>query len=160
MNYERDMYIDDSALDVEWLEQASLATKWGMYFNECKETFVRAEENVKLIKAELNTLVNENPDEYLGAGVKPTVSNIESFIQTHQKYIDAKEHWINAMREMNDAEVVKNEISFTRKASLENLVALHGQQYFAGPRTPRNLSKEREHRKAVQGRVRTYKKDL
>jgi hypothetical protein len=159
MNYERDMFIDDSALDVEWLEQSTLATKWGMYYNDCKEEFTRSEENVKVVQAELNALVNEDPETHLGEGIKPTVANVDAFIRTHDNYKEAKERWIKAMRAMNDAEVIKNEISFTRKAALENLVQLHGQQYFAGPRVPRNLHDEREKRKSVQSRVRTYKKD-
>jgi hypothetical protein len=31
-----------------------------------------------------------------------------------------------------------------RKDALENMVRLHGQQYFAGPRIPRNLTEERQ----------------
>ncbi len=159
MNYERDMYIDDSALDVEWLEQAQLATKWGLYYNVCKEAYTRAEENVKLVKSELNALANEDPEKYLGEGVKATGANVEAFIIQNAKYIEAKERSMKAMREMYDAEIIKSEISFTRKAALENLVVLHGQQYFAGPRVPRNLHDEREKRKGIQGRVRTYRKD-
>jgi len=159
MNYERDMHIDDSALDVEWLEQAQLATKWGMYYNECKEEFTRAEENVKVVRAELVALANEDPEKYLGEGIKATGANVEAFYRNHKDHKEAKERWIKAMRVMGDAEVIKNEISFTRKAALENLVVLHGQQYFAGPRVPRNLHDEREKRKGIQGRVRTYRKD-
>ena len=33
-----------------------------------------------------------------------------------------------------------------RKTSLENLVRLHGQQYFAGPKMPRDLRKEVDRR--------------
>jgi hypothetical protein len=53
------------------------------------------------------------------------------------------------------AEVAKNEFSFTRKAALENLVQLHGQNYFAGPKVPRNLSKERDEKEERQKRVMT-----
>jgi hypothetical protein len=36
---------------------------------------------------------------------------------------------------------------------LENLVQLHGQNYFAGPKVPRNLSKERDEKEERQKRV-------
>ena len=46
--------------------------------------------------------------------------------------------------ELEYAELAFQEIAWTRKKSLENLVILHGQQYFAGPKMPRNISEERE----------------
>ena len=68
---------------------------------------------------------------------------------------------LDALKECNDAEIVKNEISFTRKAALENLVQLHGQSYFAGPSVARNLQKERERkiekRKQANTRIRINK---
>ena len=144
MNYERDMYIDESALDVEWLEQASLALRWGEYYNDCVEEFTRAEENVKIVRSELILEINKDPEKFLGAGVKLTDAKVEAAYRTHPDHIKAKESWIKAMKKKNDAEVVKNEISFTRKAALENLVNLYIGQYFAGPKVPRNLIQERE----------------
>jgi paraquat-inducible protein B len=144
MDYERDMMIDESSLDVEWLEQAPLATRWGMYYNECKDEFARAEENVKVVRSELVLEINKDPEKFLGKDVKLTDTKVEAAYRTHQKHLDAKERWLQAMKKMNDAEIVKNEISFTRKAALENLVDLHGQQYFAGPKMPRNLREERD----------------
>jgi hypothetical protein len=141
-----DIRIDETALDVEWLEQAELAVKYGKYWSKCKEEFIRAEENIKVIRAELVALANADPDRYLGDGVKPTAVNIESFYRNHKKHKEAKERWIKAMTELNDAEIIKNEIAFTRKAALEAMVQLHGQQYFAGPKMPRNLTKERSTR--------------
>jgi len=43
MNYEDDVWIDDSALDVEWLQQAELAMKYVKYYAECRRTLTRAE---------------------------------------------------------------------------------------------------------------------
>ena len=36
MDYETDMQIDETALDVEWLDQAELAMKYGRIYAECK----------------------------------------------------------------------------------------------------------------------------
>jgi hypothetical protein len=59
-----------------------------------------------------------------------------------------------AMKEFNLVDIAKNEISFTRKAALENLVQLHGQQYFAGPKMPRDLKEEiRKHKEAQERSV-------
>jgi hypothetical protein len=146
MDYRKDVRIDENSLDIEWLEQSELAIRYGEYWSQCKEEFTRAEEYVKVITAELSAMANENPDKYLGKGIKATGANVEAFYRKHPKHKEAKERWIKAMREMNDAEIVKNEISFTRKSALENLVKLHGQNYFAGPKVPRNLHDEKEKR--------------
>lgn len=147
MDYLKDIRIDETALDVEWLEQAELAIKWGKYYSQCKEEFTRAEENVKVIYSELLLAINKNPEKYLGKGIKPTDAKVDAAIRIHPKHKAAKEEWIDAMKKLNDAEIIKSEISFTRKAALENLVQLHGQNYFAGPSVPRNLKSERESRK-------------
>ena len=39
---------------------------------------------------------------------------------------------------------MKDAIHFTRTRMLENLVRLFSEEYFAGPRMPRNLKKERK----------------
>ena len=152
MNYERDMYIDHTALDVEWLEQAQLAAKWGNYYNECLDEFTRAEENVKTVRSELTIEINKNPEKFLGDDVKPTDTKVDAAIRIHKSFLAAKERWMKAMKKMKDAEVVKNEIGFTRKSALENLVTLHGQMYFAGPKMPRDLSNEwkKKHAESVE----------
>lgn len=146
MNYEKDIRIDEQALDIEWLDQAELAIRYGKYWNACKEELTRAEENVKLVTAELILKINRNPEKYLGKDIKPTDAKIDAAVKSHPELIEAKEKWITALSAANNAEIIKNEISFTRKAALENLVNLYGQNYFAGPTMKRNLREEREKR--------------
>jgi hypothetical protein len=54
-----------------------------------------------------------------------------------------------------EAEVLQGAVNAVdhRKDALENLVRLHGLQYFAGPKVPRNLSEEREYREEQQKKV-------
>jgi len=144
MNYEKDIHIDEAALDIEWLEQASLAIKYGKIWADCQKKLTEAEELIKVTKAELIQKANEDPDKCLGIGIKPTGPNIEAYYRTHEKHTKAKKDWVAAQYELNMASVAKNEISFTRKAALEGLVTLHGQQYFAGPSVPRDIEQERE----------------
>lgn len=149
MSYEKDMYIDVTALDVEWTEQANLAMKYARLWADAKDEFDRAEENVKLVRSELILAINADPEKYLGKDVRLTDPKVEACYRVHPKHIKAKERWLAAMKELNIIEVAKNEICFTRKAALENLVTLHGQGYFAGPKVPRNLKQEVEqYRKA------------
>lgn len=160
MNYEKDIKIDEQALDIEWLDQAELAIKYGKYWNACKEELIRAEENVKLVNAQLILKVNKNPEKYLGKDVKPTDAKIDAAVKSHPELIEAKDEWIAALSKANNAEIVKNEICFTRKAALENLVVLYGQNYFAGPNMKRNIKEEREKRmKEANTRVRLVRKN-
>lgn len=142
LDYIKDSQIDVDALDVEWADQAELAMRYGKHWATCQQKLTEAEENIKIIRAELIKQANENPDKFLGEGVKPTAPNIESYYRNHKKHKEAKTAWIEAQYTLNMATIAKNEISFTRKAALEALVTLHGQQYFAGPSAPRNLSEE------------------
>jgi len=144
INYEQDMDIDETALDVEWLNQASLAMKYGKLWAKSREILTRAEENIKVTRAQLIQDVYHDPDLCLGKGNKPTAINIEAYYRTHEDHIEAKEEWVQAQYEFNMAEVAKWEISNTRRLALENLVRLHGQQYFAGPSVPHDLADIRE----------------
>jgi len=154
MDYEKDMKIDETALDVEWFEQAPLALRYGKYWARARRNLTIAEEKIKVVRAELIKLANLNPDKYLGKDVKPTGPNVEAFYRNHSRHKAAKDEWIEAQYNLNMIEVAKNEISFTRKAALENLVKLHGQGYFAGPKMPRNLTEEMQKRdKEVNKRI-------
>lgn len=144
MHYEKDMRIDEESLELEWLDQANLAFKYGSHWAECKRQLALAEENIKLVRSELINEVNENPDSCLGAGIKPTAPVVEAYYRNHERHIRAKQTWIDLQFETDIAEVAKWEISNTRKAALENLVRLHGQQYFAGPSVPRDITWERK----------------
>jgi hypothetical protein len=142
LDYEKDVKIDESALDVEWLNQASLAMRYGKYWAKCSDALDKAEESLKIVVAELQDKVNANPEKCLGEGVKTTVSNVEGWVIKQEKYRHAKEDVRAAKYELSIANIAKNEISNTRKSALENLVRLHGQSYFASPSAPRDLSIE------------------
>ncbi len=141
VDYEADMHIDETALDVEWLLQAELAIKYGQFYTEHVRMCRRAEERKKIVRSELIRKVAEDPMGCCGKA-KPTSGDVEAYYRTHPTYKEAVDAFIEVEYEKNMAEIAKNEIMFTRKAALEHLVTLHGQQYFAGPRVPRNLTKE------------------
>lgn len=142
MNYEEDIRIDESALDVEWLEQGPLAIRYGRHAVHMAAEVRRLEEVKKTIRSELVLEANKNPSKCLGKD-KPNAADIEAYYRDHQRYKDVIEELLEAQEEAEYAEVAKNEICFTRKKALEMLVELHGQQYFAGPTMPRDLTEER-----------------
>lgn len=155
MNYEKDMFIDDSALDVEWLEQPSLMFKYSTYEAEKEREKDLAKEALDLVKADLDRNIRENPDKYGIAKVTETV--ILNTIITQDEYKEAYHKFLDIQYEYNIAKVAVRAVA-QRKDALENLVRLHGQQYFAGPRVPRNLKEEVEKRRSIQKRIRTYTK--
>lgn len=147
MDYEKEMEIDCEALEIEWLDQTALAFKYGKHWADCQKKLELAQENIKLIRSDLIKEANEEPNKHLGEGIKATGVIVEAYYRNHQRHKDAKTKIIALQFEANVADIAKSEISFTRKAALEHLVTLHGQQYFAGPSIPRDITWEREEKK-------------
>lgn len=150
MNYDEDLKIDVNALEIEWINQPTLAMQYGRNYAECKRIVADASERVKVVRAELIRAANTDPETCCGKS-KPNAADIEAYYRNHKKHKDAKEEWVQAVYELDIAEIAKNEIGYTRKSALENLVRLFGQQYFAGPSAPRDINVEWEkHEKQKQ----------
>lgn len=139
MNYEKDVEIDETALDVEWLQQPRLMLKYGNYAAQKRQEMDLAKENLDVVKAQLDKDIRAIPGDY-GIG-KLTESAIQSAILTQEEYQEANQAYIKAKYEYDMAITAVRAID-QKKTALENLVRLYGQQYFAGPKVPRDLSKE------------------
>lgn len=145
LNYEQDMEIDVDALDIEWLEQASLAMKYGRHVSFLRRKVNQLEEKKKTERSELIQEANEDPQGCCSKD-KPNAADIEAYYRSSTPYKNVVQQLLDAQYELSMAEVAFSEISRTRRTALENLVRLNGQQYFAGPKVPRDLSKEWENR--------------
>lgn len=153
LNYADDIRIDETALDVEWLEQTEKAMFYCEHAAAMRRKVSLLEEEEKLTRSRLIKKANKNPLLCCGKS-KPTATDIEAYYRTHRKHMLIKQKLIEAQYQLDIAEAVRSEISFSRKMALENLVILHGQQYFAGPKERRNLTKERESKaKAIKGKI-------
>lgn len=141
LDYEKDISIDDSALDVEWLQQASLTIKYCQIEAQARKAVDDAKARLDVVQAELDLDIRSNPEKH--GLTKVTESAIKNAILLTQEYKDAQEELHQAQYEMNMAQGATRAI-YAKKDALENLVRLHGQQYFAGPSIPRDLSKEWE----------------
>jgi DNA polymerase II large subunit len=139
MNYENDIRIDETALDVEWLEQPSLMMKYAQISASARKTLDEAKEELEFVRAELDKAIRSNPDRY--DIDKITEAVVIATITIHKDYQKASSALINAKYE-NDMAYGAVKAIDARKDALENLVRLHGQQYFAGPKVPRDLSFE------------------
>ena len=145
LNYDEDTKIDPDALDVEWLRQADMAHRYIKHCVKARKAERLADERVKVIRSELIKKATEDPESTTGKP-KPTAADVEAFYRAHPDHQAAKQEWIEAASEAEYAEMAQKEISWGRKATLENLVTLHGASYFAGPSAPRNISREWERR--------------
>jgi len=139
MDYTKDIRIDEDGLDVEWLQQASLTYEYAKNKAFTKKILEKKREKLALCKAELTQAIHRNPDKYKIE--KVTVAAVDAVILQNDGFQDANNIVIEAIYDNDIAGAACDAIS-SKKSALENLVKLHGQNYFAGPSIPRDLSEE------------------
>jgi len=147
MQYEDDIRIDETALDVEWLEQPSLMMKYARHCAQMEYNYDKAKEALDLARAELDFDIRSSPSHYdINKLTEAVVSNT---IMMSKKFNNANDEMLSAKFEFN---IAKNALKAfeQRKETLENMVRLHGQNYFAGPKIPRDLSWERKQKQKVR----------
>lgn len=139
LNYEEDVRIDETALDVEWLEQAQLMRKYTEIAADAKKEMNNAKEYVDYVKATIDRDIRVKPEAFGVEKITETV--VSNTIILQDKYQKAVTDYNDARYEYDIASGVVQAFE-QRKTALENLVKLMGQSYFAGPQTPRDLSRE------------------
>lgn len=150
LDYENDIRIDENSLDIEWLDQPSTMMKYAKHLAKVQLARDRSKVDLDIIKAALDKRIRTNPIKFKID--KITEAAVSNTILSHPEYLEAQETYQNAEYEVNIASAAVRAFD-ARKTALENLVRLHGQQYFAGPRIPRDITQEREarQRKVDQG---------
>lgn len=161
LDYEKDIVIDDSALDLEWLDQPALFLKYSRNLAKCNQELDETKQNLDIVKAETDSKIRKNPEKYKIEKITEAV--VTTLILQDVEYQEAYQIYLNAKYQVDIAMGAVRAFD-QRKSALENLVKLHGQSYFAGPKLPRDLSAERnkknadreereEKTKAVQSRI-------
>jgi len=140
-----DKQIDPHALDTCWLEQANLVGTYGRAYAKAVQEAERADELVKGTRSRLILRVRKDPDGILG--MKATDALVEAYYRDHPDYIAAKVTAIAAWGEARELEYALKALH-DRRVALENLVTLLGRDYFAAPRSPRDLGHEWEQKAA------------
>jgi hypothetical protein len=130
--YDTDLSIDLNYLHLECQKHPELAMKYSKLFAKAKRKASILEEKVKTLRSQLVKQANENPDMYLGKGVKATAPNVEAYYRDNTEYKEVKQNWIDAVYEMDLLEGAKFAFA-ARKSMLEEEVRLHGQQYYSTP---------------------------
>jgi len=151
MNYEEEMNINENELDVELLEHPSLMARYSYKLAEARREKDLAKEALDLKKAEIDLDIRDNPESY--KLTKVTEAAINNCILMEREYQDAVKDYNEANFEVNVLQGVINAIEH-RKSALEQLVKLYGQEYFAGPAVPHDLTALRKERKArIENRI-------
>lgn len=143
LNYQKDKVIDINNLEAEIIRQSDLGVMYAEYYAKCLIQLRKAEEALKIIKADLTMEVLEDPSA-IGLEKTPTGAMIEAYYRNHEKHKKAKELYMQAYEAKEYAEVGKKEICVTRKNMLSELVKLHGQSYFSSPEIPKTIKEINE----------------
>ena len=139
LNYEEDIRIDPTALDVEWLEQPELMRKYAQHVAEMEKLRDEAKERLEVGKAQIEMAIRNEPEKF---GLKKvTESSIQSTILLQDEYKRLVQDYNDAKYEYGVAVAAVRAID-QRKTALENLVKLLTTSYFAGPKAPRDLYQE------------------
>jgi hypothetical protein len=146
INYERDIKIDVSALDLEWDEQPILMMKYTQHAAQMRKELDEAKQALDIARAEADRTIREDPGSYDIS--KVTEAAISSAILTYKPYIEASNALIQAKYEADMASGAVSAFS-QRKDALEHLVRLFGLQYFAGPKVIRDILAEKESRNSI-----------
>lgn len=147
LNYEQDIRIDETALDIEWLEQPQLMLKYAKELAWRSRTVDEAKERIDVVRAEVDRKIRAYPEKY---GLeKITEAVVQNTILLQPEYKDALKEYNDERYEYDITRAAVRAFE-QRKDALENLVRLHGQQYFAGPRMPRDLTAEKRKREETR----------
>lgn len=145
------MNIDQMALDQEWLHQPGLFMRYASELSEASRDCDKQKEKLETVKSELMLDISKDPEKYglqktTQALMDATLQTMEDYQKEVQEYIDKKyekDMLLNAVRALEQ-----------RKSALENLVKLHGQNYFSSP-----VSSE-EHREKIQELKKNFTSDI
>ena len=131
--------IDQNDLDREFCRQPRLYIEYASELADARLAFDEADAAFKTIKATLDGLIRSDPSVY-NLPDKITETVIASTIITQDEYMEAQKKVHSTQYKVNLLYAMTGALDHKR-SSLENLVKLHGQNYFS---TPRSDSEGRE----------------
>ncbi|MCK9543785.1 MAG: recombination mediator protein UvsY [Novosphingobium sp.] len=135
-DFEQDLAIDPSRLDEEWLAHPVVYMKYCNALTDITQERDKQKEKLEVVKAELDRDIRSDPGKFSLA--KITEGAISSALILQPKYKNAQEELNNLTYQVN---MIGNAVKAFehRKKALEAMVDLYINQYWAGPKEPRNL---------------------
>lgn len=140
LDYEKDLYIEEGSLDVEWLNQPLLMLRYARERAKAEKEVARLKRKLKVTGATTDKDIRTNPNDYK-ITVKLTEEVVKNAVLCDEEYQELEEELIEANYELSMIEGAVDAIK-QRKDALQDLVRLHAAQYFAGPSIPRDISLE------------------
>lgn len=138
--------INEHSLDRDWIEQPRLYNTYARKLADAKEAVRTAEAAYSLAKAEIANDVRQRFETY---GLeKCTVDAVADCVTSHDTVQQALAD-LNAAKHRVDVIAAMVEALDHRKKALENLVELHGRNYFSEPRA-RNGAMDETVKKAIR----------
>ncbi len=134
--FNRDMRIDPDALDVAAATQGELFWYWSEQYSSARIAVDAAKAKLDLTENKLSLNCRKDPDSF--GLTKTTESAITSTVKTHIDYLIAVKRYLKNRKESLLLEHAVQAFE-QRKRMIEMLITLHGQQYFAGPKIPRDF---------------------
>ena len=95
MDYELDIIIDETALDLEWLNQPALFMKYARHSAKARRDVDEAKQNLDICKAEMDRKVREDPNKYgldkvTEGAITSAILTTATYKKAYQDYLDAK----------------------------------------------------------------------
>ena len=115
----------------EWKIQPKLYFQYAEMLAKARTKLDRADAELKVVKAEVDRKIRDEPAEYRLKD-NPTEASIASAVLRQKEYRKSQSNLILAQERVNILEAFVKALDH-RKSALENIVRLHGQQYFATP---------------------------
>jgi hypothetical protein len=128
---ELDVTIDQHSLDKEWLGQPALYHKYAHKLAVARIKEEEAKQRLDLVSAQVEMDIRSSPELYELA--KQTEGEIKACVLRQPEYQKALQAHTQARFETGIHVAATTALDHRRKA-LENLVQLHGQDYFSAPR--------------------------
>ena len=135
-DFENDVKIDPEVLDVEALRQADTFYRYARAAAEAHTIADQKKLAWETLGSTLSMRVREHPEKY--GLVKTTDNSVMCVVTSRDSYLQAAHEYYLAKE---TAKILDGAVAALeqRKAMLELLGRLHGQQYFAGPTVPHDL---------------------
>jgi len=129
--------IDESQLDQEWLRQPALFHKYAIKLAQAKADLAEAKAELDVTCSEVSLAIRQNPGKF--GLTKLTDKGVEAATLLQREYVLALRE-VNRQKYRVDVYQAAVDSLEHRKRALENLVTLHGQDYFATPRVRKHVN--------------------
>lgn len=122
--------IDQNRLDEEWVNQPKLFFRYAKKLADTKQNLDNVKNYLNITHAEISKNIRDNPEKFDLA--KVTEKAIESLIPLQKTHNFALLKLNEAKHEVDIYQAAVTALEH-RKVALQNLVSLHGQNYFSTP---------------------------